>query len=257
MVFYGENFTFNKVHSRDLNISLVSFDSDVLNDYGMIYNKPLSSESINNKYFYYDTSEEINKIVLNLALVDDYDNPLVWDFEIRKKVTDWLMTDTFCEFISEDDPGIIYYFKCVGIKKKFSHEMKGVLEVTMQPQDEYGYSPIMNYAYCVDDEVNFDINCMDNSFDKNFPVIQITQHELGDIEIINNSTYCDKLIIKDLDIGEFIEIDNGLKQISSSLDKNRLSNINRKWFFLKKGINNITVKGKCEIKFITQYRLVV
>lgn len=257
MVFYSGNFTFNNVHSRDMNISLVSFDSEVLNDYGISYNENIVAENINDKHFYYNSSKEISPVVLNLALVDENENALVWDFETRKNVMDWLITDTFCEFISEDNPELIYYFKCIGINKKFSSDMKGILEVTMQPQDEYAYSPIMNYIYEVNGEENINIYCLENATDKNFPIIQIIQHGQEDIEIINNSTYKEGLIIKNLDLNENMYIDNELKQIESSLKINRLSDINRKWFYLKRGLNNITIKGNCSIKFITQYRMVV
>lgn len=257
MVFFSENFTFNNIHSRDMNISLISLEGDILNDYGISYNENIVSESINNKNFYYSSSKEIPSIVLNLALVDNYGVPMKWDYETRKNVIDWLITDTFCEFVSEDNPEIIYYFKCIGINKKFSLNMEGMLEVTMQPQDEYAYSPIMTYVYEVDGEKDIDIYCLENATDKNFPVIEIEQLGEESIEIINNSTYADGLVINNLTLNECIKIDNDIKQVESSLNINRLLNINRKWFYLKKGINNITIKGKCNIKFTTQYRLVV
>ena len=59
MVFFSENFTFNNIHSRDMNISLISLEGDILNDYGISYNENIVSESINNKNFISHILQEV------------------------------------------------------------------------------------------------------------------------------------------------------------------------------------------------------
>ena len=47
MVFSSNNFTFNNIYSRDMNIHLVSEDSGILNDFGIPFNIESEDETIN------------------------------------------------------------------------------------------------------------------------------------------------------------------------------------------------------------------
>ena len=50
MIFSSNNFTFNNVYSKDMNIHLVSEDSDILNEYGIPFNIESDNEEITNYY---------------------------------------------------------------------------------------------------------------------------------------------------------------------------------------------------------------
>jgi len=52
MVFSSNNFTFNNIYSRDMNIHLVSEDSGILNDFGIPFNIESEDEEITLSFCY-------------------------------------------------------------------------------------------------------------------------------------------------------------------------------------------------------------
>ena len=94
MIFYSDKFYFDDVYSLDFNIYLVYESKELLNKYGISYNK-----------------EDENEITLTFCYATENGCPLKWDEETLEDVLGWLITDNYKEFISEDDEDIVFFLK--------------------------------------------------------------------------------------------------------------------------------------------------
>ena len=104
-MFYSDKFYFDDVYSLDFNIYLVYESKELLNKYGISYN-----------------SKDENELVLSFCYAMEDGNPLVWDDEVLESVLGWLITDTYKEFISEDDEDTVFFLKGESYEKRFSHQ---------------------------------------------------------------------------------------------------------------------------------------
>ena len=262
-MFNSEKFIFNDIHSDDMNVILVDFDNDVLKEHGLEFETELITDTITgySEPFFYEGKHKVGPIILNIALVDKNNNAKEWSIEERKKVISWLMQSEFKPFISQDDANVIYYFKCVGIKKKFNHNMQGVLEVTMQPSNSFAYTPVVYYNHISRDNqlYSFNIDNISNLDIPYYPIIEITHLDetTDSIEIQNTSTSSIPFTIHSLSYGDKITIDGFIKTIVDKDGDSRLLDSNREWLYFKKGINTLNVLGKCEINIKAQYPLLV
>lgn len=242
-----------------MGVILVSTNSGVLNEWGVKYQEGFSAYISKSNIFYYGENLNVEPITLQFALIDKNGFPAVWTLEKRKEIIDWLVTKDFCPFVSEDDTSVVHYFKCTEYKKVFTHEGKGILEVVMQPESQYAYTPVIQHYYKVDGECEFDINNIGNVEEKYYPKIEIIQlsDTYEDVVVENKSIYKEGFTICNLNQFERVVSDHLLKSVSSNMESFRLKDTNRKWLYLRRGINNISVRGNCEIKIITQYPLKV
>ena len=124
-MFISDKFIFNGVHSDEMGVALVTFDSNAFNQYGLNFNQEISTSKSGRDMSHFTVSEgEIEKIELNIALIDKNDNPVIWDEYTTIEVIDWLVTDSFVEFISEDNVDLVYYLKATNIVKNFNQNKK-------------------------------------------------------------------------------------------------------------------------------------
>ena len=122
MIFYSNNFTFNNVYSKNADIHLVSENTDILNNYGIPF----------------DINEEDNEVTLSFCYAYN-DTPLEWTYDVIVDFLNWVITDDYCEFISDDNDDIIYFLKGVSYQKRFTNNMVGVIDVTFKVLSPYGY----------------------------------------------------------------------------------------------------------------------
>lgn len=259
MSFYSENFYLNDVSNIDMGVVLVSMNSDVLMDYGIKYKESLQVEMSRNNHFYYSQNAEVDTFTLTVALVDRFGNPKEWTIDDRTRIVDWFVTKDFIPFISCDDNTLIYYLKCVEYTKKFNAIGQGVMEFVMQPESKYVHTPITHHTYVIKGERDINIKCLDNVNDRYYPKMEIIQLDKGkqSIEISNLTFRSDSFIVNNLMENERVEIDHLLKSINSNMETYKLKDINRKWFYLKRGLNKIRIKGNCEIRITVQFQLKV
>lgn len=80
--------------------------------------------------------------------------------------------------------------------------------------------------------------------DYTYPKIQMTCNKAGGtISIINKTDENRETKLVNLSQNEVITLDNSLQIITSSLDLNRLSNFNKKFFRLLPNLNTLSVSG--------------
>ena len=127
-MFVNPNFTFNGIYSRDMNVSIATFDTNMFNDIGVEYTSDISIENDLVEYnpYYTESFSESSDIELNLLIYDSTTMEAIdIDLVDMEQIMDWLCTENFAPFISDDDRDLIYYFKVVGIQKVLTFNNKG------------------------------------------------------------------------------------------------------------------------------------
>lgn len=141
------------------------------------------------------------------------------------------------------------YYNCF-LKNPRVHKVGNIvrgIRATVECDAPWGWTfeKTKTYTY-VDDDINDDI-VFNNISDDNgylYPILEFTMNTLGGNLIITNSDDNDRqFIFTDLLQDEVITIDNDKNIISSSTGLNRLSNFNKKWFRMVRGLNRINISG--------------
>lgn len=252
-MFIQPNFTFNNQYSRDLGVSIITFDSGVFNDVGIEYAEDVNVDQSLIEYNPYYTSSisETKEIELNLVVY----NPLTmepidfFDTDIES-LYDWLITDNFSQFISDDDTDLIYYFKVIRIQKVLTFENKGYLRVTLKPFSKYAYKK-REYEFNINGETTIDIFNLSRL--EYFPIIEIINK--GNISTINKINNMD---ISNVKTNEKIIIDNLTKIVQNENGENKFNTCNRRWIkFTPREINTLILNGNMSVKIICEFPVVL
>ena len=109
-MFVQPNFTFNGVYSLDMNVSICTMQNEsLLNNIGVLYQIDYSTlnSSIDYLPYYGENFTEPQYIELNLLIYDHNTMESIDVNEINlEEIYDWLLTDDFAPFISDDDKEI-------------------------------------------------------------------------------------------------------------------------------------------------------
>ena len=238
MVFYSNNFTFNNIDSGSMNIHLVSEDTGILNEYGIPFN----------------IEEGTNEVTLSFCYANE-DTPLEWDYDTISNFLEWVITDDFCEFISEDNEDIIYFLKGISYIKRFTSNMTGIIDVTFKVLSPYGYKHYIREISR--NEKNFEIYNYSNADNIYKPVITLSNISSSSITIENKTTNKEPFYINNLANSDTIYIDNMFGTITDRNGNNKLMNSNRSWIELSKGLNSFSVEGSCNIRIEAYYPMMV
>lgn len=246
--FWSGGFYFDGIHSDNYNVCIVDFNSsDILKEYGVNYSLDLEKEiSANNMPFYKKSDRNSNEVVLELARTDN--RP--WTINDLVLLNNWLFKDEFKQFQSMDltDSNIklVYYLKAIGINKKISKDMYGIISVTFQSYEPYGYiipssNPIINGG------TSGIINNYSNIGENYKPKIRIMSNGGTSVKIKNTSISNDKCLqLDNLKNGDIITVDNlmGTIQDANKINRFELLNLdNLKFIELLHGGNKIIVEG--------------
>ena len=237
MIFYSDKFYFDNIYSADFNIFLVYESKDILNKYGISYNK-----------------EDENEITLSFCYATEYGTPLKWDDEVLEEVLGWLITNNYKEFISEDSEDVVFFLKGESYEKRFSHQKMGMLDVTFKILSPCGYKKQVVKIQSNGNPVN--IYNPSNIREHYKPVIELSNISSSTVIISNTSLEKEPFEIKNLS-GKDIFIDNLIGTIVDADGKNLIMDSNRKWIELKKGDNYISVEGDCDVTIKSYYPIMV
>lgn len=234
-MFYSSDFYFADKYSSEFDIHLVSESSEILNEYGISY----------------DASSE--EITLSFCYADSYNKALSWDSEILENVLSWLITDNYEEFISEDNEEIVYFLKGESYVKRFTPDMKGIIDVTFKTLSTYGYK---KYSKKIVNTGNKFIIFNSSNLNTLYkPIIELKDIASNTITIINTTIGKEPLILNNL--SKDIVIDNSMGTIADIDGNNLIMNSNRKWIELVKGNNSMIVEGDCTLIFKAYYPMMV
>lgn len=250
MYFISEKFHFNDVSSQSMGVELVTFDDSFFNHMGTTYIETLEIEEGLSKVPFYTKSQDVNTedITLNLLLVNKDGTQAVWSDTKTTEIMDWLVTDNFKPFVSEDDLEVTYYFKVVKIVKKFTVAKTGYLEVTFKPYSNYTYHRVRQSGssrIIVNNTSNVDFNYK--------PIFEIECNG-SPISIKNDSLPNSHALI----IGEVtgkVVVDNLFRTVQTIDGKNLLPKCNRKWIELKRGENTLSISGG-EVTVICEFPVI-
>lgn len=248
-MFISKDFTFDGVDNSEYNVILVEFDSNILNEIGVVYKRDITREDGNtyNPTFNVENGEP-NDLVLNLMLVDDNMIPKVWSEEEIINVKKWIVKDEFKPFISQDNPDYIYYFQCSNIRKKFTTKGEGALEVTFKPMDCFAYK---KYSKTIAVNTDTTLSISNPTNKEYFPIIEITNK--GDNSTINK---INELEIRQLNKDDSVTIDNLMLTVLDG-DINKFKCCNRKWIKLNPGMNTLNLSGNCEVKILAEFPIML
>lgn len=259
-MFISDKFTYKGIHCDEKGVILISMNSNVLNKYGLDYTSNISvtKQTKDGSFNIQDNEEEIEDIVLQFALVDEKCNPVMWDRENTSDIYEWLTSDNFAPFVSEDDEEVAYFFRTKKITRNFTPNKYGYLEVVFQPYSNYVYKMFTKKVAC---ENEIEVTVMNESDTNDFyhPIIEIENLEdnLNIISIENKTLEDDAFVISDLEPSEKVVIDSLIGTVINDYDENRLSKCNRRWVKLKKGRNILKICGKSNVIIKCQFPLKV
>ena len=261
-MFYSENFSFNGIDNESMDIALVATENtDIINQLGTVYIENIKVENTrtNNPYYLFE-SRETETLTLEFAYVDlESQVALPWDEEKIDEVVNWLFTDTFKPFISQDNDELVYYLKAIKIYKKFNEKMEGLLEVEFQPYTAYAYRPITYKVIC-DESIEYKVENISTVLDEYYePIIEIKKtKDIGNVQIENISIENDKpLVLENMKVNETIIIDNHNFTVFNTEGENKFSSCNRQWIRFKKGKNTLKIMGSCELLIKCNYPKIV
>lgn len=238
MIFYSSEFTFDEIHSSEYNIYLVSEEDGILNEYGISF-----------------SLDEESEIVLSFCYATEKGEALEWDEDILTTVSQWFITDGYKPFVSEDNEDVTYFFKGVGLSKRFTKDFRGVIDITFKILSNYGYKKYIKIITNTQNEFSvFNGSSISIPYK---PVIEIKNILSETIEIQNLAFGEQSLILKELTTGKDIYIDNKMGVIIDTDGNNLIMKSNRKWIELKKGVNKFRVDGECTLIFKAYYPVIV
>ena len=244
-MFSSENFYINGIKNTQLNLYLVSFDSQVLNETGSVFSRGADVDTTNAFNPVVSTSnDDTNEVTLNFALADQNKRALVWTEELITEITNIFTEKPVNEFISEDFPTNIFYMICTKITKKFNYLKQGVLEITFKLASMYSYVRKSFKATCTN-STNLIINNV--GVNRYRPIIKVTNKgTTSTTNIIGN------IEITGLEANETITIDNMMLLVYSS-GVNKYDNTNGAWVVLEKGNNTINISGNCVVEVLCEF----
>lgn len=248
-MFVQENFTFNGIYSKDMNVAIATFDTDLFSDIGIEYTSDISIENGLVRYnpYYVENFSEPRDIELNLVMY----NPITMEaIDVgsmdMERITDWLCTENFAPFISDDDKSLIYYFKVVNLQKVLTFNNKGYLRVTFKPYSRYAYKREVYDINVIGGSVIEILNCSREMY---YPLIEVTN--LGDVSTVNK---INNMEIIELEQYEKVIIDNLVKIVQTEDKVNKFNCCNRKWIKMSpRAKTQFNFSGNMQVRIICEF----
>ena len=230
---------------KDYFILITTTENEIVNDFGIPYNKVLNKEE--GKFIYTEEEGESEEFTLNLTLAENENGTaMVWTEDIYRRICKWLKSDEFERFISYDNLDYCYYLKVTKIQPCFTFgESVGWITVTFKPLSNYAYK-IYRAEEIVRGTKQIIIN---NDTDEDYEPLFII-HNLGSE---NNTISVNDLEINGIQEDEVVYVDNYMTNVINTKNENRLSCCNRKWVTLKPGENRLFISGDCRITIYCEF----
>ena len=243
-MFNSPDFIWKGKKSKDFFIKILREDTDILHDLGIPYSKDLSHD----EGVWTEKESDAFEFTISLWMCKD-SIPIAWTSDRFKRVKDWLISDSFCEFQSYDNLDYSYRLKVTKIQKRLNHKGYGCIDVTFKSMSNYAYKKEVVKEMITKTQLIDIHHTTDEIYE---PYIVITHLGTKDGIIRIND-----MIITDIEHNETIYIDNKMTSIVNDFNENRLMNCNRKWIELKPGDNQILIEGNCLLEIICKFPMVI
>lgn len=245
----SDEFTLNGIKGSDEDIYLVTFDNDVLISKGIPFQRDISSDGYSQLNPLFKDEDVIpDDVVLNFMYAIN-DMAQQWTEDKIIKTKNWMITEDFIPFVTQDNPDYIYYLKCKKLENKMTPRGLGVLEGTFVPISHFAYKKTYHKITVTN---STDILLTNPSTIEYKPVVRIKN--LGDVSTINK---IGDFEITGLATNETVVIDNLILTVENLNGENKFSKCNRNWLKLLPGENQLNVNGNCEIEILCEFPIVL
>lgn len=255
-MFVSDNFYLDNIYCTDKSICMLSMDGDVINNYGLNYSEEVVVIKNNTTSYYYSKGKENEEdLTIQLYYVDNNYIPLEWDDEKIKDIMDWVVSDNFIPFVSEDNLEITYYVKAMKVSKMFTYDRRGYLEVVFKPFSSFGYKEFVRTITSTATPKIESIYNYSNVEAEYRPILEITNSGTTStiISIRNKTTDDEAFTITGLNTGQKVYIDCLLGSVQDDIGNNLISKCNRKFLKMSNGATNIEFSGSASIVFKAQF----
>lgn len=257
-MFSGTNFIFDKVPSETYNLYLVDFGENSKEDmFGVTYE--IEEEKIKRNpvpYFYgieQTPTLQFKMTVASEKELDRYD---------RHAISKWLFKKDYKYLqIDQEDIGNVYY-RCIFLnpqKIQFGN-CAYALQFDVKCDAPWAWSEEHVYEYTLSSSTtNIEFRNLSNYNDYLYPEIEFTLSITDTNFSITNSSDNSRIFeFTELNPSEIIYVNNQRKQVVSSEDTNRLCNfVDKKWFRLVPGTNQLIVSGKGSLEIRLRYPILI
>jgi len=251
------NFIFDNISSEDMGLYIVRIGNS-----GEISSPFIPAQNIIETKLYKKHTPLFHRIEKQPLEFEITCSLLEGEFTPEKKMelSRWLCKETYCEFISQDNPNLIYEVIMTNQSDLLTFgNLQGYFTIQFRANSPWGYSPVYQNNFDLSEitiPTVITINSYSNAVEYLYPEIEFTLSGTNTgISLKNLSNAGETSTFINLTVGEKIYINNERKQIISDLGLYRLGNFNKKWFRLVYGINRIEITGKCTISFRYRFPL--
>jgi len=179
-----------------------------------------------------------------------------WDLDTRLTICRWLFQKQYKDFVSYDNPDIVYKVICIDSPSKILYgNQGGYIRLRWRSNAPWAYTKV--YL----DEFDLSLNTTSNISLENKSNIQNIYKPEIEVEIVDGTSFSIKnltykgeaVTFENLNVNETIYINGENKRVISSTGLYRYNNWNKKTLNLIYGKNNIEVTGKIKLLVRSQY----
>lgn len=247
-MFLSQSFMYNGINSELMGVAIARTENGMI-EMPFGHRREIVEEKLDKKEtpYFYGFSNECLMLSITLCKLDGSS----WTYEDRRKIVEWFYQEEYKPFISLDNPEVIYYCTAVGEPKRYDNGFEeGYVTLNLKCNSPYAYSPmyINTYDYKISKTNILEIDNTTNVKKYYYPEIEIEMVNGTEISIINLTNKGEEFKFTNLKKGEIIYINNDMQEIESSLkDTWRLSNFNKNWLKLVKGVNRLKINGNVKV----------
>jgi len=259
----SQHFRFNEIESQSMNLHIVKMSQDTFIETPYWGGRDIQERIVRNKLrpFHYGISKEPIEFSLELALLDENNQPKEWTSQIRYDISKWLLHDDYKPFQTYDDLTKIYYGIFIDKSNLSLINNQGYMELTFRTNSPYAWSGIEILNFDLSNNTTSQVISLENKSNivqKYKPKIEIELvNGETSINLINTSNGNKEFQFVDLIADEIVSIDNENELIlSDKFGSNPLEKFNEEWLELIQGVNEIEVIGKCKIQVKSQFPIV-
>ena len=259
-MFVSTEFTFDGQKGSDYGLKLVKLENSMFEQvFG--YNRDVIFERIpgrRNSIFY---NQNYEPLAFKIILSRIHDNPENTKFDdgYRRRLVKWLFKNDFRDFVSIDNPSIVYKIMFVQENKRFNNGVEqGWIELNAFSMYSHAFSPITitNYDFSdLSSPETFEYENHSNVEDYYYPEIQFELKGVAvSFELKNLSDAGRVFKFTGLQTGESIYVDNENKLIETSVPGvYRLDKFNGNYLRFIYGVNQMQISTPCLLQIRSQF----
>lgn len=259
----SQYFIFDGIESQSMNLQIVRMSQNDFIETPFWGGRDIQEKKHRAKLspYHYGVSTEPIKFKLELALLDEHNQPQQWTPEARLKISKWLLNNDYKPFKTYDDLTKTYYGIFIGESNLQLINNQGYMELTFRTNSPYAWTDVEVLNFDLSNNATTQTIILENKSNivKRYRPkveIELVNGETA-VNLKNKSNNNKEFKFTDLLINETISIDNENELIlSNKFASNPLAKFNEEWLELTQGENEIEVTGKCKIKVKSQFPIV-